>query len=211
MIGEKYLLLAEHYKKCYEKFGDNHKGADWPNKRDTLKRYKVMIEIISDTSKLNSILDIGCGTGNIYQFIIDNKMEYIDYTGLDINQSMIDKANSKFQNVKFFKRDILDKGIQDSYDYIIMNGLFTEKLNLTFDEMWDFFCKILSVAIKNCRVGIAFNLMSTNVDWQRDDLFHVPLDQLTNFIVNNLSRNYVIRNDYGLYEYTTYIYLKGKY
>ena len=47
---------------------------------------------------------------------------------------------------------------------------------------------------------------SLGVDWERDDLFHVPLDLLANFFSKNVSRNFIIRNDYDLYEYTVYLY-----
>jgi hypothetical protein len=56
------------------------------------------------------------------------------------------------------------------------------------------------------RRGIAFNVMAKAVDWERDDLFHVPTDDLIAFLVNQLSRQFVLRNDYGLYDYTTYVY-----
>jgi hypothetical protein len=55
-------------------------------------------------------------------------------------------------------------------------------------------------------VGIAFNVMSKHVEWERDDLFHVPFDVLAEFVIADLTRNFVFRNDYGLYEYTTYVY-----
>ena len=54
--------------------------------------------------------------------------------------------------------------------------------------------------------GIAFNIMSKLVDWERDDLFHVSMDELGLFLKNNLSRNFIIKNDYKLYEYTVYVY-----
>ena len=54
--------------------------------------------------------------------------------------------------------------------------------------------------------GMAFNVMSKAVDWERDDLFHLSTDVLIDFMVKNLSRNFIIRNDYGLYEYTVYLY-----
>ena len=41
---------------------------------------------------------------------------------------------------------------------------------------------------------------------RRDDLFHLPLDLLAEFLDTLLSRHFVIRNDYGLYEYTVYVY-----
>ena len=48
--------------------------------------------------------------------------------------------------------------------------------------------------------------MSKNVDWERDDLFHWGLDELTAFLTKDISRRFVLRNDYGLYEYTVYVY-----
>ena len=56
--------------------------------------------------------------------------------------------------------------------------------------------------------GATYEVMSKNVEWERDDLFHLPHDLLSNFLCEKLTRNYVIRNDYGLYEYTVYIFKK---
>jgi hypothetical protein len=55
-------------------------------------------------------------------------------------------------------------------------------------------------------VGVAFNVMSKHVDWERDDLFHVPFDEIAAFLFANVTRNMVLRADYGLYEYTVYAY-----
>ena len=56
------------------------------------------------------------------------------------------------------------------------------------------------------REGLAFNVMSKHVDWERDDLFHLSTDLLLAFLKSELSRHVVIRHDYGLYEYTVYVY-----
>ena len=87
-----------------------------------------------------------------------------------------------------------------------MNGVFTEKRELSFDEMFDYFRKILIVVFSKSNIGIAFNVMSKEVDWERDDLFHLPINILINFTTKNLSRKYAIKNDYGLFEYTMYVY-----
>ena len=47
--------------------------------------------------------------------------------------------------------------------------------------------------------------MSKQVDWERDDLFHLPCDPLLAFLESELSRHCVVRHDYGLFEYTTYV------
>jgi hypothetical protein len=72
--------------------------------------------------------------------------------------------------------------------------------------MWDYTKTLLPALFKKCKYGLAFNVMSEHVDWKRDDLFHVPYDLLADFLQKNLSRNYIFRNDYGLYEFTTYVY-----
>ena len=87
-----------------------------------------------------------------------------------------------------------------------MNGVFTEKRNLSFDSMWLYFTNMIESIYKITNKGIAFNVMSKNVDWERDDLFHVSLDQLSSFLCSNITRNFIIRNDYKLYEYTVYVF-----
>jgi hypothetical protein len=66
--------------------------------------------------------------------------------------------------------------------------------------------RLLKRVFPSARVGMAFNVMSKHVDWERDDLFHVPYDLLAAFLKANLSRHFAFRADYGLYEYTTYVY-----
>ena len=65
---------------------------------------------------------------------------------------------------------------------------------------------LIKIAFSNCKRGIVFNVMSKHVDWERDDLFHVPFDELASTLRMEVSRNYIFRADYGLYEYTTYVY-----
>jgi hypothetical protein len=52
--------------------------------------------------------------------------------------------------------------------------------------------------------------MSHHVDWQRDDLFHLPFDTLAAFLRTEVSRHFLFRADYGLYEYTVYVYREAR-
>ncbi len=131
----------------------------------------------------------------------------IEYIGLDIIEEAIDICRRKHPENVYICGDILeDDGILPEYDYAVMNGVFTEKGPLPFDEMFDYFAGLVARVFEPARFGIAFNVMSAQVDWTRDDLFHLPLDRLAEFVIRRLNRRFVIRNDYGLYEYTTYVY-----
>ena len=201
-----YLKIAEHYKKCFKDHGDNHLGVDWPKYEDTLTRYKVMLDLINENNKV-SLLDFGCGLGHLYKFILNEKKENeIVYSGLDINEKFYDHCIKKYPEVNFFLKDININDEIPNFDYIVCNGTFTEKRDLSYEEMFDFMSNTLKTLWLKTNKGIAFNVMSKLVDWERDDLFHVSMDKIGLFLKNNLSKNFVIRNDYKLYEYTIYVY-----
>jgi len=204
-MNSNYKKIIKHYENCLEKHGDNHLGVDWPKLEDVDKRYKVMIDIIP-TNDSATLLDFGCGTGHLLEYLTNNNIQGISYSGLDISQKFIDIARIKFPNIPFYCLDILQSSNKlQPFDYIVMNGVFTEKRELSFEEMWDYFTKMITLIFEKCTKGFAFNVMSKNVDWERDDLFHLSHDLLSDFLCKNLTRNYIIRNDYGLYEYTVYV------
>lgn len=206
---KKYIDIVQHYENCLKIHGDNHLGVDWPNEKDVLKRFNVMLDLIyfkKDKSPY-TLLDFGCGAAHLYQYIIDNNYDNISYEGLDLSSEFIALCRKKYVNINFHCLDILNNDIKlNEFDYIVLNGVFTEKRGLTFDEMYDYFQKVIIEINAITKKGFAFNVMSKNVDWERDDLFHLSLDLLSDFLCKKISRNFIIRSDYGLYEYTVYIY-----
>jgi SAM-dependent methyltransferase len=203
-----YKNISEYYKQRFEDFGDTPEGLSWPNYKDMLLRYKIMSEVIRGDAPA-TLLDLGCGTGHFLEFL-ETSRPNAEYTGADINKDVIELCKRKYKNVKFDQMDVLANPDKlKTYDYIVMNGIFTVKDCLPFESMFDFLTSMLKIVFKKANKGIAFNVMSKQVDWERDDLFHLPHDILASFLCKSLSRNYIIRNDYGLYEYTVYVYKEG--
>lgn len=211
-MSKVYNKLVEHYESCLEKHGDTHLGVDWPNAGDAEKRYQVMLDMVSlNNDRVNevSLLDFGCGTAHLFEFIKKNGYINLAYSGMDISQKFVDVAKVKYPDNSFYCTDILETNCDlPNFDYVVMNGVFTEKRELSFDDMWAYFTKMIPAVFQKTNKGLAFNVMSKNVDWERDDLFHVSLDLLSGFLCKNITRNFVIRNDYGLYEYTVYVFKK---
>ena len=208
-MGQKnYLSIVSHYESCLEKYGDTHLGVDWPKSEDADTRHRIMLEVIQpDASGQAKLLDFGCGTSFLYEYILRNNIPGIEYSGLDLSPKFIQLSRAKFPMNKYYYADILDEGTDiPNFDYIVMNGVFTEKRQLSFDEMFSYFKRAVTKVFNKANVAIAFNVMSKQVAWERDDLFHLPFDSLANFLTSELTRDFVIRNDYGLYEYTTYVY-----
>lgn len=213
MLKKEYSVLQTHYEKCLKEHGPNHLGVDWPSAKDLTTRFDVMLGVIrKDTAPPCSLIDLGCGVGLLADHLIGNGMlNSLDYYGIDVSQPMIDQALKNHGSLRFEVRDILESPLEEAgSDYIVMNGVLTEKLTLSYSQMEAFAQRMIQTAFNACRIGVSFNVMNHHVDWQRDNLFHWRLDDCIGYIVKKLSRHVVVRMDYGLYEYTVYVYKKPR-
>jgi SAM-dependent methyltransferase len=203
-----YREIVAHYEACLSRHGDNHMGVDWPRAADAGRRYAVMLGVIpASAPRPIRLLDFGCGAGHLLEYIRRNGLAGLEYHGLDISPMFISVCRGKFPDDSFRVVDVLEDGPElPEFDYVIMNGVFTEKCGLSHERMWEFVRGVLGRVWPQTRHGLAFNVMSKHVDWERDDLFHLSCDTLLAFLKAELSRHCVIRQDYGLYEYTTYVY-----
>lgn len=205
-----YVALSRHYDACLRRYGDIAQGADWPNEADRQTRFSVMLDVLAaDTSERVDLLDFACGTGELYRRTQHIEKPLISYQGVDISDLAVQYARGKFPNAQFRCLDILAATEQEltncSADYCIINGLFTVKQTLSQRQMWDFMAAVLARLWPVTRKAIAFNVMSKQVERERDDLFHVSLDQMAQFLYEFAGRSVVLRSDYGLFEFTCYV------
>lgn len=207
-MEKKIHNIIAHYEKCLKEHGACSKGMDWPNEDDLQKRFDVMLGLIPESESKVSLLDLGCGVGLLIDYLKKSgRRGTFDYWGIDMSNKMIEIARNRHPGARFEQRDILlDPIPEQSMDFIIMNGVLTEKVDLTYAEMEKYAQALLKVVYSACKYGFAFNVMSHYVDWYRDDLFYWPCDKVMSFLVKNCSRNVIIHHAYGLYEYTVYVY-----
>lgn len=79
--------------------------------------YKSIVE----TLKPQSVLELGCGSGRLFQLFI-NKIPEI--YGIDISVEMLKKGSENYPNVNFINADIVNFQLNKKFDLIIIsNGL----------------------------------------------------------------------------------------
>jgi len=205
--SRKYLTIVSHYEARLAEHGDTFRGVDYPRATDPPSCYQVMLELIKPHESAVSLLDFGCGASHLYEYILAQKISGIEYSGLDLSAKFLEVSRRKFPAVKYYQADLLTDSVElPQFDYVVMAGVCTEKLSLSYEEMLEYFQALVKRVFQQARIGIAFNVMSKHVDWERDDLLHLPLDTAAAFVVKHLSRYFVVRHDYGLYQYTVYVY-----
>lgn len=102
----------------------NETASDYNNSSDgkfVEGMYDVLIEEI-EKSESGKILDVGCGNGNLFTLLPENKYELY---GVDFSQNMIIEAKSKCRNATFSVADAeMLPFDDDSFDIVVCNASF---------------------------------------------------------------------------------------
>jgi len=199
--------LKKYYKGLFEKYGDSSQSVQHISTESQYSRFKILSNIDINAE---SIIDVGCGLGDMYAYL--KNTEYSGrYLGLDFIPEFIELAKKKYtdnKKVDFLVSDITIDEIPTNYDYILLSGVFNNK----FNESEKFMLNTISRLFDKCRKGLAFNAMSTYVDYEDDNLHYSNPIEVFDFCKRKLTRRIVLKHDYVLkkdsipYEYTMYLY-----
>jgi hypothetical protein len=195
--------VVHHYESQLRQHGPTARGMNWKDEASQTLRFRILCEI-RDLNGL-SLHEVGAGAGHLYDYLRTENID-ADYSGSDLSEDMVQAAKLRHPHVCFDRRDILVDPDLPEYDVLVCSGLFFVRLHHTDGDWQDFIYATIRRMYDLCRIGIAFNLMTDQVDFRADNLYYSDPGQTLNFCRRELSRSVVVRHDYPLYEYTTYVY-----
>lgn len=129
----------------------------WLDRNNQHKRFEMLL---SKVKKNDTILDIGCGGGEMVKYLQEHTLKN-RYTGIDINPNYITIAKAKYPHKKFKVSNGFNVG-GGSYDWAVASGIFTVDTSMTY-LLW--YVGFIMARVVN--KGFAFNL-----------LFETPYDGL---------------------------------
>ena len=181
----------QFFKEQIEKFGTDVKGLNWGSKESQEVRFKIIKEYLPTSG---SLVDAGCGFGDFYKFLQNDK---IDYLGIDVCEEMIQKAKELYPKARFEKRDILNDKLPKADTYIASGSLNI----LTYQETYTF--------IKNCfsssKKMFIFNILSTHSDFFNKGYNYFSPSELLAYCMS-LTSKIVLRHDYFPHDFTIVMY-----
>lgn len=176
----------------------NEKASSWD--KNNIPKDEILDLLFNEGSLINgcSILDVGCGTGILFNYF--NKKNAKSITGIDISKNMIDIAKLKYPNIKLICDNILSFDDENKYDVVVLYNTLPHIYDLDL-----LFANIKKLLIKDGKLIIAFgqsrdktNLIHKSVP---DGIsFELPtLEDLCRIISKYFNIDYSISDDV-LYE-----------
>lgn len=195
-------LLMESYNERLQKFGHSSKTLGWTKGRHEL-RYYILLSHWNLENK--SILDFGCGFGDMYGFAKKKGLK-INYFGIDINKNLILEGKKAYPDANLEVRDAFEQGLDRNYDYILSSGAHNYKIK----DNWIHIERTFELFNKHSLGGFAMNFLSNKVDYELDDTYHTDPTRLIG-LAYNYSNRIVLRNDYMPFEFTVFIDKQNKF
>jgi len=194
--------VARHYTHSLGQHGPGARGVGWREDSDHRLRFDKLLALCDEPrATAVSVNDLGCGYGALYEFLVEEGVNLRGYRGYDISAEMLDEARKRIGDRPGVT---LREGayVGDPADYSFASGIFNVRFAAS-DELWieHVFTTLRNLAEFSIR-GLAFNLLSTYVDYREEHLFYGDPAVFFDFAKRELSRKVALLHDYPLYEWT---------
>jgi SAM-dependent methyltransferase len=183
--------LADH--------GPTPAAVGWHDAAAQSVRFERLARVLDDHPADGpvSVADWGCGYGALLDHLDARGVELTRYDGYDLSAEMLaaarDDPRCRWIHGSELARDV---------DYVFVSGTFNVRLEAD-EAMWaEHVRDALRTLHARARRGLAFNLMTTWVDWRADELFYADPAEWFTFCRRELSHAVSLQHDYPLYEWT---------
>src|SRR5438874_853631 len=162
--------LLDGYHRSLAQHGDTAEAVHWRESTQRA-RFDDLVKIAELTDA--SVLDYGCGKGDLYAYLKDRGFRG-RYTGFDINPEMIALARKKHPGVRFEACDIEEAAVTERFDYILLSGVFNNRISDNQSWMQSVLRKCFAIADK----GLGFNAISTYVNYREEPLYYADPEEM---------------------------------
>ncbi|HZV47181.1 MAG TPA: class I SAM-dependent methyltransferase [Thermodesulfovibrionales bacterium] len=184
-LGKQELL--NFYNRHLRDFGDTPQAVRW-TPEGQIRRYETLLTATGDLSG-KTILDFGCGKGDLYGFLRDKGVA-VSYCGIDVNDNLIELAQHKYPQAEFIALDIDEDTFHRRFDVIIAIGVFNLRIAGIEESMKGLLKKLFPL----CRESLHINFLTYYVPRRSVELFYVRPEEILEFAITEISRTVTVRH-----------------
>lgn len=202
LSDEDRQATIERYSSRYREHGYSPKSLGWDKGKQDV-RFDILTSQYDFLGK--SVLDVGCGFGDLNTTLRKKYLDDYAYVGIDVVPDLIAEARARYvgEDIKFIVGDFLGLDLADEFDYVVASGIFNHRL--THADTYDLIEAVIAKALSVSRDGLAFDFLSDKVDYRLEHTFHSSPEKILS-MAYKFSRNIVLRNDYMPFEFSLFIF-----
>lgn len=188
--------IVKRYSDRLDVHGVSPKTLGWDNGRAEL-RFEILCSRWDFTGA--SVLDFGCGFGDLCAFLTAKGVKGVRYLGVDVNPRLIEVARGQNPKAEFICADILEESLDRTVDYVVASGVFNDRIA----DNRAFIARAFAVSDELTTKGFAANFLSAKAQYRHDHANYTePAEALE--LCYRYSNNVLLRNDYMPFEFTVF-------
>lgn len=139
-----------------------------------------------------SILEVGCGIGSFYKYLIDQKRDCV-YCGYDLLPENVADFKRNFPLERVEVRNMFLQGIDGTYDTVVVSQLLNSQYQKS-DNM-KVMCEALELAFHHSRLSASLDMLSNMFQFRNSEWFYYSPMEIFR-IAKAITERVVIRHDY---------------
>jgi SAM-dependent methyltransferase len=181
----------EFYRTALAEHGETAEGVQWNSAETQQIRFQVLRQFLPADLSQSTIVDVGCGFGDLYCYFVQCGERPRRYIGIDVMEPMVEVAQTR-TGCQILLCDVLTDPLPPA-DYYVCSGA----MNILTRKETHRFIKNCFAA---CRVGFVFNLLKG-----RNTSFTYNFYQTSEIvqIAQEINANYRIDDRYMIGDFTT--------
>jgi len=197
MTPDDIALIVKTYSDRLGKYGDSPRTLGWDK-----DRVRLRLEVLCSRWDLRgaSVLDFGCGFGDLWGLLTVKAVAGVRYIGVDINPALLEVARRRYPRGEFRTLNLLEKSLGERVDYVFASGVFNDRIG----DNRAFTARSFEVFNELARRGFAANFLSGMAQVQYPHAHYTEPAEALN-LCYRYSKNVVLRNDYMPFEFAVFV------
>jgi SAM-dependent methyltransferase len=190
---------ANFYNTRFDQHGRDIKTVGWGNESSQHLRFEVLFRGLDPKGK--TILDVGCGLGDLVPYLEKRTNGDFRYFGIDIAEKLVNDASVAYGNVgrEFHTGDIFSVKVPP-VDISVLSGALSFKTIGIEDYAHDTMKTMFGLS----RQAVSLNFLTKYVDFELEKNQHYQPETIFRW-AKQLSKRVNLIDDYPLYEFTVQI------
>lgn len=206
---ESMKALRQFYVALHQLHGVHAEALGCTKGKQTLRYAKLLAGAKLEGA---SILDVGCGFGDLFGFLRTSGLTNFRYVGIDAVPEFVAEAQRRFTDPRasFLQMEFPATFDGPRFDIVVASGAFSLNTGQSYGQSLAFVEDALNAMLNLSKEYACADFITNQVDFRRDHLvYYRPQDLLG--IAQKLTRRFVVEQDVFPFEYLVKLYKNDAY